>query len=488
MAPRREQMVSKAAIKALLSDTEVKYWECWETLSRLKRPEHPAKKDLFAAMLDFQPTLARALFDLSEKYRELHQEKRDTIAKKDRVSPEWFRHRLRTLDRYQWSLKAAICLGKRLGDSFAWLFYGNEREHLLVHHSHQEQLYTPPGVGGLGELKFIENFGMVNGHLVLYHGITSFLKVGDISLINMQDMSLAAMGELKTTQVAEKELRIAVSTVGPSRAAVISVAAAEAERRGTATKPAPLQLPQCMTARLDRQVADIGASFNWSGPNESVVLEYDSHISELEALCKGVKTSSFTFRKVGDGHLLIVTELTKRSLANKLTEGYKIDFNDKLGGFEEEVARIVRKGADDNELWIGPLHGLDSKYRLTPGMVPMFWWPLDLDVIEALLFGDLLLFSAYNPAHLAAKLRAAGFEVEVLKGRRGLKVEKRVGDMICTLEGLDYFTHLVTGQFWREEAVVEALSSVSKRVEDGTIPPHTRIEMQIQQHFGPRPV
>jgi hypothetical protein len=478
-------MISKAIIKTLLDDTEVKYRECWETLSVLTRPDHPADKDRITAILDFQPTLARALFDLSGKYRELHQEKRDTVTKKGRVSPEWFRRRMKTLAGYQRSLRTAICLGKRIGDAFAWLFYGDERERLLEHYGRQEQLHTPPGIGGLGELKFIENFRQVNGHLVLYHGTTSFLKVGDFSLIDLRDLSLAAVGELKTTQVTEKELRIDVSTVGPSKEAVVSVAAALSGRKDVGHDVKPLRLPQSMEARLDRQVMEISTSFSRSRPVESADLERDSYVRELEAFCKELKTSSLTFRKVGDGHLLAGIRFRRRVLASKLTGRYRMVFDDDPRNFRENVAHIVRKGADDNELWMGPLYGLDDKYRLTPGMVPLFWWPLNPDVIEALIFGDLFLFSIYNPAHLAAKLRAVGFEVKVMQGRRGLQVEKRVGDVVCTIEGFDYFIHLITSQFWKEETVVEALSSISKRVEDGTVPPHTRIEMQIQQHFGP---
>jgi hypothetical protein len=32
--------------------------------------------------------------------------------------------------------------------------------------------------------------------------------------------------------------------------------------------------------------------------------------------------------------------------------------------------------------------------------VPLFWWPLDVEAIEAILFHDVWVFSVYNPAHL----------------------------------------------------------------------------------------
>ncbi len=231
----------------------------------------------------------------------------------------------------------------------------------------------------------------------------------------------------------------------------------------------------------------MGESFKPPSSNEGMDLESDSHIYELETLCKELKSSAFTVKKIGDGVLLVGIRIPKRSLANKLTGRYRANWSEKLVGYEEEVQRIVRKGSEDNQLWYGPLYAPKPKYNLTPGMVPLFWWPIDLDVIEAIFFHDLLLFSVYNPAHLAAKLREAGFSVESLKGRRGLKVEKKLGDKTAVVEGFEYFTHLITGQFWKEETVVRALSSMAERTEFETTPPHTKIVMQIQQQFGPKP-
>ncbi len=46
-------MVSRATIKALVDESEVKYQRCWDTLSRLKEPESTEGADLFEDMLEF---------------------------------------------------------------------------------------------------------------------------------------------------------------------------------------------------------------------------------------------------------------------------------------------------------------------------------------------------------------------------------------------------------------------------------------------------
>lgn len=480
-------MISRATIKALIDETEARYRKCWETLATLKRAESSPSAEFSEAMLDFQPTLARALFDLSKMHQALHQEKRRTVAKKARLSPKWFTHRLRTLDGYQQVIKTTTAIGKKLGDSFAWPFYEEERARLPEHYNHQGQPYVPSGLGGLGELKFIENHRVINGHLVLYHGITTFLRVGDVSLIDIRDGSLAALGELKTTKVAEGQLNITLDTVWPSKEGVLAFAGAGKERKDADDEPAPVQLSQRMRARLDRQVTSMSKSFILPNADRTVDLENDLHIDELEALCKELKTSAVTFRKVGDGYFLFGMRILKRSLASKLMGRYTFSTSEKLAGLTQEAQSIIRKGSLDNEWWVGSLNKLGSEYNLTPGMVPLFWWPLDLGVIEAILFQDVWLFSVYNPAHLAAKLRNVGFEVESLKGQRGLRVEKKLGNKTLCIEQFDYFTHLITGQFWKEEAVVEMLSTFADRVEREAVSPYTKIEMRIQQHLGPKP-
>ena len=115
-------MISKADVKSVIDEAEDSFRECWNTLSLLgSKDSRDGQKeaDLSKGLLDFQSALARTLYDLSEMYRKLHQEKRGIIARKAELTPEWFRHRLALLSEYQGFIKATISLGKRLGDAFA---------------------------------------------------------------------------------------------------------------------------------------------------------------------------------------------------------------------------------------------------------------------------------------------------------------------------------------------------------------------------------
>lgn len=52
---------------------------------------------------------------------------------------------MKLLDGYQRVINATIFIGKRLGDAFAWLFYGDERERLPEHYKRPRQPYFSQG-------------------------------------------------------------------------------------------------------------------------------------------------------------------------------------------------------------------------------------------------------------------------------------------------------------------------------------------------------
>jgi hypothetical protein len=479
-------VISKADVVTVIDEAEGGFRECWDTLFRLKgmsRGESSKDAALSKALLDFQPTLARALYDLSEMYRKLHQQKLQVIARKAELTSEWFGHRLALIGRYQLAIKAAISVGKRIGDSFAWVFFVSAQDHLLEHGEHQRQFHTPPGIGGLGEVAFVERAQVVGGHLVLYHGITTFLRVGDVSYINVKERKVAAIGELKTTKVAEGKLVIRVDVVASSEEDLSFLAGATLHHsiHDTEEKNPLPPLPQEMTARLGKQVASMGDTFEFAGPEASMELHHDPRIEELSEFCKELKTSTFSHRKIGDGLLLFGTRTAKRSLSSKLLGGAPPGWTSKLQGTERGAQRIMNKDSANNELWIGAFSDTNTEYRLVPGRAPILFWPLDAATIEDILFHKAEIYHLYNPAHLLAKSRRAGFEVMPIPGQRGFKVEKRIGDTIFSVENLRYYTHLVTREFWDEDVVVEALCGAARSVEQGDISPNARIRMDFRQ-------
>ena len=55
----------------------------------------------------------------------------------------------------------------------------------------------PPGFGGIGETMFMKNVRMFGEYMVIYHGMTTILRIGDITFIDLKKLKVAGIGEIK---------------------------------------------------------------------------------------------------------------------------------------------------------------------------------------------------------------------------------------------------------------------------------------------------
>jgi hypothetical protein len=68
-APIETEVVGKKTLRQLLDETEAAYKDCWATLVVIKSNSKRSRSALRRGLLDFQPTLAAALFRLDDFYR-----------------------------------------------------------------------------------------------------------------------------------------------------------------------------------------------------------------------------------------------------------------------------------------------------------------------------------------------------------------------------------------------------------------------------------
>jgi hypothetical protein len=190
----------------------------------------------------------------------------------------------------------------------------------------------------------------------------TFLRLGDVSYINLNEGSkVAAIGELKTTKVAEGKLNVRLDAVAPG-GEDLSFLAEGILHDDTQEDFSPPPLTQKMEARLGKQLASMGTLFEFSDPEGSMELDHDPRVEELNVLCKELKTSAFAYKKIGDGLLLFGTRTAKRSLSSKLLGGNPPGWTVRLQGLEYEAQRIMIQESSDNEIWIGALNDQNTEY------------------------------------------------------------------------------------------------------------------------------
>lgn len=392
-------MISRAAIRHLIDDVDIEYRKCWRVLSALKEgPALDSPKDF----LDFQPTLASALFRLDDMYRALAQEQKSLISKKNRLSNNWFQHRIRLLHHYQEALKEVTAIGRALGDAFAWIFYQNEREYLKKHFEQQRQPHTPSGVGGRGELEFIRRIKAFQGQLTLYHGTTNFLRIGDVSFINLKTRRVTAIGELKTEKIDSSQIRITVFLIWPKKSAkIFTVSDAPAEE-----DKLKANLPPKIQSRLNKQLENMITSVEPPKPNKQIKLYTNTHIKELKSVFSQLKKAQLVYEQAGEGLMLMGVRDNRATLSSRLLGKSKTNMPRLLHDVTKKALNLIDRSQVDNSTNVNSLIIGHIELGILPGMMPIFWWPVPVGLLHKMFFREVYIVTMYNPAHLIRSLRA----------------------------------------------------------------------------------
>src|SRR5215204_1890587 len=190
--------MTNAELRQIFDRVEKDYEQAWSLLTTFKSKDDPGK------LLDFQPLLTRILAELSDAFRRVSRRRRYLIHNKTRYKRDWFTAQQRCLAHRQTMIRNAMAIGRTLGDAFAWVFYQNDHELLEKHRAYQFIELIPPGIGGKGECEFVHRVRGIPGAYILYHGITSILRMGDVSFIDLKTFRVCGFGEIKTSHLDEK--------------------------------------------------------------------------------------------------------------------------------------------------------------------------------------------------------------------------------------------------------------------------------------------
>ena len=356
----------------------------------------------------------------------------------------------------------------------------------LTRQQQNPSIRVATGVGGLGEVEFIKNIQFYDGYFVLHHGITTFLRLGDVSLVDLKKREIVAVGEIKSKKVAVNEIQITLLLSGPefSRHANLG-------KTREISGISQVNLPREIMRKLEIQMRRIRESFSQAKQPDKESSRYmeRTHFEELGSLCRKVKTHRATCQRAGDGLVLIGLKFRKSKLSSRVMLDPKVasTLQGKLAGVETAIIETMGPERADNRLILQPLHYTsDSPGSHTlPGMTPLFWWPLDIDSLKGIIFRQVSVETVFNPAHLAQKLRNAGFEVRFDPNNgRQMKVTRQLSETkTISIEKFSYFVWLIQQYLFAEDEIVSILGQLVLEIEQGVYPENSRIDLLIQQRI-----
>jgi len=471
--------MNRKDFKILLDKTECKYLECWKILSSFKKK--PDK-----SIVLFQGILCETLIDLSKAYKQINQLRNNLIERKKDFSKTWFSSIQKTLSDRQKTIVEVSGIGKAMGDSFAWLFYHNDRALLDEHLKHQYSKIMPTGFGGFGEMMFVKNIKMIDKYLVIYHGTTTILRIGDISLIDLGKLKVAGIGEIKSSPIVRGKLSIGILMNFTNSSLPIKMPKTKKLKKGSMID----ELPQKSKDRLKRQMIKISKTLSEESikkPNENINQYLKYYYNDFEKLFDKSIHNTFSYGQFGKGLLCGIYRERKRSLYSIFCSKSNIEFNSNLEELKPRSEKLLLKGSKFNDIKIGALLYLDDGTPwLMPGAIPLFWWPINIEIIKKIIFHQCITFTVYTSAHFVDALQKEGFEVNKKRGSRlDFLLEKEFDDHKMQFENIWFFIELITQCLLREsEAVKMILYSTKQSKTYGKKQERLRIDFRFSQMLG----
>jgi hypothetical protein len=449
-------MITKRKVSSAIDKAAIDIDWCWNVLVELRKNKRGGH--IGGEIINFQQKLIASLWTLDDVYREIHAERKRLIGEKTTFEPSWFKKRMATLANYQQAVRHAISIAKVVGDGFAWIFYWEETKLIDAHLKTPRQVHLPPKIGRIGERGFVEQFQVVEGKLVLYHGITTFLRMGDVSFYDFSERRITNIGELKTEHIKGNEYRINLGFVyGGQFSPVIDIRKLH-EKDAVKSKMMPDQ-----AARLNRQLKQIAKAIS---PEESRISETRSqqglfYFDELDRLIEASSTRVLKSKKVGRGLLIAILRLSGDvPLSQRLLADKKFYIGKKLDGMTAAAQSIVDPALADNSLLISNL-GVGEKGipALMKGTIPIFWWPIKSANLHDLIFSNVIAMTLYNPALFWHLLRTSGFQVSIGDRARLVLAKKQVGRRVASIHNFEYFQMLITHYLMSEDDVLFMIES-----------------------------
>lgn len=443
--------LTEKAVKNALDKAENKINICWDILIDIK--EFRTKKtNLGANIVEFQEKLAETIFDLHLIRDQIISEEKRIIINRSNYNRNWFLSKVRLLSKFKEGIDFIVNTIKALGDAFVYFFYQNDIDLLSKHYNHQRVINNTADIGIRGELEFIRNVKHVDGKFTLYHGITNCLRYGDFSFVDLEKFRVEWIGELKTKKTDDKSIELQLTIL----------------ERNSYRKTDNFSKKDTVIYEKDkrkRQVLEIAKFLTKeeSLPEDNMDLVNATYINELNDLFAQTKINKTTYKKISSGLLICCTRISKKSFAKKIferTDREKNPIKDASEGILKEVSGIIKESSNNNGIIIGSLlYDKDFNEKNSPGLPPIFWYPLDKKLLKGLYLHSCFIINMFNPAFIFDEIYGLGYKIESNYLKNSVMT---YGPFLREISSFDIFISNILNHLFTENYAVDIMTSIIK--------------------------
>jgi hypothetical protein len=465
--------ISLGFVRASIRRAEPHFVWCWDVIAMLR--DAKAEHDGGERIVQFQRQLLQGLRPLEAAHFAIKREENRLIDRKESYKPNWFRRRMATLSDYTGVLQDAIAVGRALGDGFAWLFYEKSRGLVRQHLKHQQQPLLPTGIGGLGERFIVAGIPSLDNRFALYHGLTSFLRMGDVSLIDLPTFTVDAIGELKTRKTGDKRYHLTFGFLAPNPNKLPKLD----QRYPVSSETAPALDPQ-VQLKLDKQLKRIGEAMSLADKgraDHSIGRPGKFYFDALAEAAAQARPGRFAFVRAGPGLVLgALPRSQDEGLAAHILDPRKISPR-LFKGATDMVREFIVPGHPGNAVYVSSLGAGRDNLVLRDNELPFAWWPASNTLLRQILFGEVVVVAIYNPAHLLVALERKGFELTFGDSGDLTKAVRRASKRETEIHHLDSFHRFIGRCLVRQETVMTMIDAAIEKAR--SIDPDRRVKINL---------
>ncbi|MFT3911474.1 MAG: hypothetical protein QM737_18770 [Ferruginibacter sp.] len=291
----------------------------------------------------------------------------------------------------------------------------------------------------------------MHGYFTLYHGITNILRYGDYSFINLSTRKIAGIGELKSKKTDENTMTLSLVFIGYKEEDIFKLKTIEQGEKKKENRK---------EKKLQKQIIGISKLFSdiKEQENKRVDLHSDFYYDEINSLYKATKYNSVNSKKVSSGLIFSGIKYKKSGFFNKLYLRNPAEIiTPKTSELTDLLTKVIKPNSKHNSIiYDQVLYDPEFLDKNIPGTVPLFWQPLNEDLLRKLYFFEYILISLFNPIHIIEEVEGLGFSVESKYAETKLIPGKFKG----VIQRFDRFLPYITNFLHKESFITDSINSV----------------------------
>lgn len=461
--------VTKQMVVTAIDKAEARYLHCFSFFNINVPSENQIKVN------DFQHFLADTMLSIMRLYQSVCQEKDYLIGRKCTYKKSWFASRMATLDIYKKVLSETINIGKDLGDGFIWFFYKDNMDELEKNLNHKSVGLFTTGIGAEGEVEFIRNHEMLYGYFVLYHGITSILRIGDFSLYHPQH-GVVGIGELKTV---EENGHLVVSAYVTSKGPLF-------ESDGSTTS-VEFDYSSAKVINVDKFKQQMLVIEETLRRIEQEGQQAEIYSDDIQPILNRLVTKTESIEVDVENKLLVIgIPINTRKLSSTLFYNFVSNPNELGQKIVEALKYIMPEESEYNRICLGEI-----PHKTAFGETPLLWWNINAGVKKRLLFRNLHVTTIFNPVDIFKYFLSNGYHIEEKVGPDGsmghVNCSKAFNGKKMTVANIEWMFDAVSHNLSTVKFVISVMEMFLAQADPDKIHQPTKINLRMVSRMFDRP-